>query len=287
MMNLRPEDLKKYYRYDDVVFKECALAGISYHLKHDDELWFELQEGTELALLRDKNNEHDPNAVAVALADDYYEDDEDLDTDLILGYVPRTDNAELATLLDAGYIKKLSAKISTFKDYGNLNERIRITIYIQSAEHVFVRPNLLRAHTIKPQVLNMIYNELQKSGTCYYRFGGFPLYGTILPTIGEKIVMICEQETALTLYLMRVLSKGYDCQRFTDMELELIDDCEPFILTNIIGPISVEKKELNFINLDELPNLYANNYLTEFYSREFERVFEKYMSNICRHNVDA
>lgn len=31
-----------------VLFKECAVAGISFHLKHDDEIWDELEAGQEV-----------------------------------------------------------------------------------------------------------------------------------------------------------------------------------------------------------------------------------------------
>lgn len=48
-----------------VLYKECAVAGVSYHLKHDDELWDELETGTKVALDRDRKNRHDKNAVAV------------------------------------------------------------------------------------------------------------------------------------------------------------------------------------------------------------------------------
>ena len=67
------------------------------------EIWDELEVGTQIALIRDRNNKHDRNAVAVALADDYDSDPDDFDFDFILGYVPRTDNAELAAMIDAGY----------------------------------------------------------------------------------------------------------------------------------------------------------------------------------------
>ena len=70
-----------------VFYKECPIAGWSFHI--DKETYYELEEGTPLVLIRDRNNRNDPNAVAVALADDYDEDDpEDFDMDYIIGYVP-------------------------------------------------------------------------------------------------------------------------------------------------------------------------------------------------------
>ena len=59
------------YVYKKIFFKECPIAGLSFHLEHGDDLWFELEFGTKLVLVRDRNNKHDKNAVAVALADDF------------------------------------------------------------------------------------------------------------------------------------------------------------------------------------------------------------------------
>ena len=44
-------------------FMDCHLAGRMYH--DADEVWDELKVGTILRLERDKDNHHDPNAVAV------------------------------------------------------------------------------------------------------------------------------------------------------------------------------------------------------------------------------
>jgi hypothetical protein len=44
-------------------FMDCHLAGRMYH--DADEVWDDLKVGTILKLERDKDNRHDPNAVAV------------------------------------------------------------------------------------------------------------------------------------------------------------------------------------------------------------------------------
>lgn len=126
--------IEDFYQYKKVFFKECTVAGVSFLLKYDDELWDALEVGTKLALVRHKDNKHDKNAVAIALADDFDGDPEDFDFDFIIGYIPRNENAELATLLDAGYGNKFSAEITTLKTHGNLNDRIRITINLETTK---------------------------------------------------------------------------------------------------------------------------------------------------------
>lgn len=44
-------------KYKRVFFKECAVAGLSFHLEKDDELWDELCEGAEVALVRDRKKQ--------------------------------------------------------------------------------------------------------------------------------------------------------------------------------------------------------------------------------------
>ena len=277
-----------YHEYQKIEFKECALAGVSFHLKKDDDLWFELGEGVELALVRDKNNKHDSNAVAVALAADYEGDPDDFDFDLILGYVPRTANAELAAMLDAGYGDKLSAKITTFKEYGNINDRIRITIYLETSEPVLVRPDLLRAHDIDIHEIRSLMYALLTEGTYYARFGGYPLKDKILPTVGEKIVFIHKQPNNYVLFLMRVIAEDEDCRRFTKSEIDCLDDRLPFILSNIIGPISLRKSQCRFLRNIEIKDFDVVNYLPEELSDNFETLFKVYLSNkVYCDNVDS
>ena len=87
--------------YERKVILECPVAGIGFHDIND--IWDELYVGAKLALVREPNNKYDKNAVAVALADDYDENDpEDFDFDFILGYIPRNNNAAIAAMLDLG-----------------------------------------------------------------------------------------------------------------------------------------------------------------------------------------
>jgi pyruvate formate lyase activating enzyme len=121
-------------RPEQVLFKECAVAGISYHIDVEDELWQELEVGQPIALVRDRHNEYDPFAVAVALPEDYNGHPEDFDFDLILGYLPRNENEEIAKLLDMGWEDSLTASLSTVKRTGKLNDRLRVAIVLHGKE---------------------------------------------------------------------------------------------------------------------------------------------------------
>lgn len=274
-------ELPPHKEINKIVFKECALAGVSFQLKYDDELWHELDEGVELALVRHKNNKYDPNAVAVALAGDYDGDPDNFDFNFILGYVPRKDNSELAAMLDAGYGDKLSAKITTFSNHGYINNRIRITIYLETSKPVFVSPDLLRVQKIDSDELRYVLDSLQNEGTCYMRFLRLIPPGSQYkpPMVEDKIVMVYEHPNNYSILLMRIIAENEDCRQFTSKDIDADDDCAPYILTNILGPIDVPKFRNGFIQNVLKDYFNPSNYLPAEISHLFEILFKDYLAN--------
>lgn len=280
------EPWRPKYRFRKVLFKECAIAGLSFHIGKNDELWDELEAETALALVRDSKNRHDPNAVAVALADDYDVDSDDFDFDFILGYIPQADNAELAALFDAGYAAKFSAVVSSFRRYSE----IRIKIFIESNEPELVRPDLLRAESVDFHEFREVVSELAERGTTCRRFGGFPPSEYLLPIVGEKIVIVHTAPDGVILYLMRVLAEGDDCSGYVDDPASLIccDDTAPFILTNIMGPVKIAKSDHGFLCGVDLKNFTATKYLDPTLSGGFNRLFSSVLfRTINRYNIDV
>lgn len=287
-----PRYWEPHFEYQSVFFKECAVAGTSFHIEADDDIWNELEEGTEIALVRDKNNKHDSNAVAVALADDYDGDPDDFDFDFILGYIPRNQNEELARMLDAGFGEKISAKITTYKNYGNVNNRMRITIYLQSNIPLIVRPDFLRATTLDLREFRDMVEELNRKGTCYMRFGGFYDEPKIKPIAGEKVVAFYQDDNRnYIMYMLRVFVTGDKCVEYLDNpeDLHMVDDRCPYILTNVCGPIFVKPDDVVY---DEIAHLCADRlnpmeYLNEVLSSRLNHIFEKVLLwPLNRNNID-
>lgn len=240
--------------YKRVFFKECSLAGVSYHLRISDPIWHELEEGISLALVRDRKNKYDRNAVAVALADDFDGDPDDFDFECILGYLPRAENVQIAAMMDAGYADKFEASITSFKSYGPLNSRIRITIYLLSKDPVVVRPDLLRILSLDTPDFNAMTEELGRRGTVHFRWGGFPPDELDLPIVGEDVVMLHSREGEAALYRMKVIAIGDDAIPYLDPseQLPTCDDRVPFVLSNIAGPIFTSVRNLNFLDTEDL-----------------------------------
>ena len=94
---------------------ECAVAGIGFH--DIDDVWDELYVGAKIALVRERCNKYDRNAVAVALADDYDGDPDDFDFNFILGYIPRTCNSAIAVILDMGHEDIIEAEITEMNEH--------------------------------------------------------------------------------------------------------------------------------------------------------------------------
>ena len=280
----RPE-----YEYKKIFFKECPIAGLSFHLEKDDPLWDELGEGVKLALVRQKDNKHDRNAVAVCLADDYDADDPDsFDFDFILGYVPRTDNTELAAMMDAGYADKFSAEITSYQRYGSYNDRIRMTIFIKSSEQEIVRPDLIRMQALDFRGWRDMIDELKRRGTIHFRWGGFPVDEHNLPIVGEKIAFIYEQNQCVYMMLTQVIAEGEDCRPFLDdlEEIYMIDDCCTFVLANICGPIWTGASHLKFMDIGKTRHHGYETYLSPFEDAEVMKIFRSRLNHFRRNNID-
>jgi hypothetical protein len=129
----------------------CYIAGLQFH--DIEEVWPELSVGTRLALVRDRNNKYDHNAVAVALESDYDGDPDNFDFDFILGYIPRRDNEEIAGLLDEGC--ELFGEIKELNEHIHYSRRILIGVYINTIE-----PDEEERKQLREQSEAMTDNEL-------------------------------------------------------------------------------------------------------------------------------
>lgn len=104
-------------------FMDCHLAGRQYH--DADEVWDKLKVGTMLDLVRDTDNRHDPDAVAVT----YH--DAELDDVFCIGYIPRTQNETIAAFLEMGWADVFECRISKIKEDAHPEYQIYLTIKIK------------------------------------------------------------------------------------------------------------------------------------------------------------
>ena len=84
-------------------FMDCHLAGRKYY--DADLVWDHLRIGQSLRLERDMQNPHDPNAVQVI----YNKDGENY----LLGFIPRSDNQQLAAFLEMGWTDIFDCRINS------------------------------------------------------------------------------------------------------------------------------------------------------------------------------
>ena len=97
-----------------VVIQESPVAGFQFH--DGEAVWDSLKVGDDLVLVREADNPHDPNAVAI------------LRGHTRLGYVPRGENSTVAQMLDRG--ERLSARICRLTTDDDPWQRVRITIVL-------------------------------------------------------------------------------------------------------------------------------------------------------------
>lgn len=90
------------------------LAGFQYH--QGEACWPELQLNACLTLTREQENRHDARAIRVDWQGRK------------LGYVPRAENATLASLMDRGH--RLEARIQSLKESPDPWKRVALEIYL-------------------------------------------------------------------------------------------------------------------------------------------------------------
>ena len=236
--------------YERKVILECPVAGIGFHDIHD--IWDELYVGAKLALVREPKNKYDKNAVAVALADDYDENaPEDFDFDFILGYIPRNNNAAIAAMLDMGWQEMLEAEVTELKDHAPYSDKLHIAVYIRSKEPVLPKDDRLHIIDFDDEDWEDFKEELWQKGYTYRRWGKLLPDVTDLPEEGDMVVFIYPEDDKNVLYLMKVIAEGDEqaqpiLTHGEDLH-ELIDDCCPYVLTVVKGPMTLVANELAFL----------------------------------------
>jgi hypothetical protein len=98
-----------------VLVQSAPLAGFRYH--DAARAWPDLRVGDRLELAREPSNPHDPDAVRVAWRG------------LVLGYVPRGENAALARAMDRG--ERLAARVSRLRDHPNPRLRVEFEVFVE------------------------------------------------------------------------------------------------------------------------------------------------------------
>ena len=86
---------------------------------------YQLKVGTKLRLVREADNRHDPNAVAVMY------DNKETDEAVLIGYIPGTDNEQLAILLDMGWTHLFECSICQVNPEAHPERQIHLTIKVK------------------------------------------------------------------------------------------------------------------------------------------------------------
>ena len=98
-----------------LLVQSAPLAGFRHYAAAD--VWAQLRVGDRLGLLRESDNPHDANAIAVTWHGHK------------LGYLPRRENAALAWGLDRG--EPLQARISRLSSHPNPARRVEVEVFLE------------------------------------------------------------------------------------------------------------------------------------------------------------
>lgn len=250
------------YTINHKLYKKCFIAGIEFQNIKD--IWDELYLGAKLTLLREKNNLYDKNAVMITLANDYTNITDDYDINLIIGYLPRTQNKDIALLLDMGWGDMFECEISKLNDHGSYKERIEIAIYIKS-KYDLDKSTKIRALSLGKNEFYKICRDLETKGNTYFHLRDVPKCEHNLPLKDDNVVFIYKQEEYSILYLMHLIAIGDEDYPFVKdiEEIKTIDDCDNYVFTNVKGPIKCHNSELIFLDIDNLDSDQPETYLSQ------------------------
>ena len=245
-----------------VLYKECQIAGITFHDLRD--VWDELYEGAELTLVREKDNKHDKYAIAVALADDYDGDPHDFDFDFILGYVPRTENKHLATMLDLGWAEAFECELSQVNGSNPYKGSLYMKIYMVSKEEEEIEEteHLLPVLEFDDKQIELFKESLESKGFSCQRWGAFLPDVHNLPNEGDKVVLLHRNPLGVELYLTHVVARGDNTKFFVKNEEKIIDDCEWFVITNVVGPVLVSNNDIKFLDNEPINKVHPEEYVS-------------------------
>ncbi len=245
-----------------VLYKECQIAGITFHDLRD--VWDELYEGAELALVREKDNQHDKYAIAVALADDYDGDPDDFDFDFILGYVPRTENKHLANMMDLGWSDAFECELSQVNGSNPYKGSLYMKIYLVSKdeEEIEEPEHLLPVLEFDDKQIEQFKQSLESKGFSCQRWGALLPNVHNLPDEGDKVVLLHRNPLGVELYLTHVVAREVNAKFFVKNEEKLIDDCEWFVLTNVVGPVLVSNNDIKFLDNEPINKVQPEEYVS-------------------------
>lgn len=226
---------------------ECPVAGIGFYDIFD--IWDELYVGAKIALVHDRDNPHDENAVAVALEGDYDGNPDDFDFDYILGYIPRRYNQDIATMLDNGCESQIEAEISEMRTSGPLNNRLHITVYFQGRDPLPPQVDRLYILDMDDDKWNLLQEELLQKGYTYQRWGKYLPDVKGLPQPGDRVVFVHQHTDCSSLYLMMTVAEGDDSCRYLthNEETDCCDNCSPYVLTVVRGDVTLPNNQLTFL----------------------------------------
>ena len=102
------------------LFLSCRVAGFSHHAGCT--VFPELKIGSLLRLVREEENPHDHDAVAIFYGDTH------------LGYVPASENEQLAMLLDMGYLDMFEVYIQMIDPTSHPEHQVHVGIFVKAKE---------------------------------------------------------------------------------------------------------------------------------------------------------
>ena len=188
-----------------------------------------------------------------------------------------TQNEFLAKMLDLGWGEAFECELSQVNGTNPYKGSLYMKIYMVSKdEYEFVEPKLLlQVLEFDDEQIDEFKTSLDAKGFSCQRWGALLPDVYNLPNEGDKLVLLHRKLDGAELYLTNVVARGRNADFFVKNKEKMVDDCEWFVLTNVVGPVFVSNDDIKFLDNEPINRVSPEKYVSFDATEELYRLIYK------------
>ena len=167
-------------------------------------------------------------------------------------------------MLDLGWAEAFECELSQVNGTNPYKGSLYMKIYMVSKdEEVIEEPeHLLPVLEFDDKQIEQFKASLESKGFSCQRWGALLPDVHNLPDEGDKVVLLHRNRSNAELYLTHVVAREDNAKFFVKNEEKRIDDCEWFVLTNVVGPVFVSHDDIKFLDNEPVNKLHPEDYVS-------------------------
>ena len=167
-------------------------------------------------------------------------------------------------MLGLGWAEAFECELSQVNGSNPYKGSLYMKIYMVSKDEVEIEEpeHLLPVLEFDDKQIEHFKTSLESKGFSCQRWGTLLPDVHNLPDEGDKVVLLHRNHCNAELYLTHVVAREDNAKFFVKNEEKLIDDCEWFVLTNVIGPVFVSHDDIKFLDNEPINKVHPEEYVS-------------------------